>query len=259
LAAYLNDAEEYALLESLPIAKLESLSDRILPLAREFAPIVGEEGFRLETQRGAIFSLRTQSVGDTARRFLNFLIEDLKDFVGKRQRRPGLLIIDEFGVFDNHNIDAILMLARSANFGVILAIQDVATLGDESLRRIILANTRTKLLLATDFPEEIATLAGTTYQIEASLQHEAGEATGMGSARIQHAFRVDMNEAARLQTGEAFLIRQRYAAKLHIKPVGKVAVTAGAIANFTKREGPGPIRKKVRHDQPPPPPKLELS
>lgn len=207
----------------------------------------------------AIFSLRTQSVGDTARRFLNFLIEDLKDFVGKRQQRPGLLIIDEFGVFDNHNIDAILMLARSANFGMILATQDVATLGDESLRRIIIANTRTKLLLATDFPEEIATLAGTTYQVEASLQHEAGEATGMGSARIQHAFRVDMNEAARLQTGEAFLIRQRYAAKLHIKPVGKIDATAEAIANFANRAKPRPVRKGKRRAQPPSLPKLELS
>jgi hypothetical protein len=186
------------------------------------------------------------------------LIEDLKDFVGKRQQRPGLLIIDEFGVFDNHNIDAILMLARSANFGVILATQDVATLGDEYLRRIILANTRTKLLLATDFPEEIAMLAGTTYQVEASLQHEAGEATGMGSARIQHAFRVDMNEAARLQTGEAFLIRQRYAAKLHVKPVGQVPVTAEAIASVLKREGQEPTKRKARYDRSSSLPKLDL-
>src|SRR5690606_14078711 len=152
---------------------------------------------------------------DTARSFLNFLVEDLKDFAGKRQRRPGLLIIDEFGAFQTEQIVALLMLARSAKMGVVLATQDVASLGkDEQARRLILANTRTKLLMASDFPEEVAQLAGTLYQIEASIQHEEGQATGVGSARVQHAFRVDMNEAAQLLPGEAFLIRQRHAVKL---------------------------------------------
>jgi len=152
------------------------------------------------------------------------------------------------------------MLARSANFGVILAAQDVATLGDDqNLRRIILANTRTKLLMATDYPEEIAELAGTRYQLEASIQHQDGDATGLGSARVQHAFRVDMNEAARLQAGEAFLIRQRFAAKLRVKPVSQVAVHEKAFANFAKQRRPGPFRNgNAARVARPQIPKLEL-
>jgi len=38
--------------------------------------------------------------------------------------------------------------------GIILATQDVASLQDETTKKLVLANTRTKLLMATDFPEE---------------------------------------------------------------------------------------------------------
>jgi hypothetical protein len=39
------------------------------------------------------------------------------------------------------------------------------------------------------------------YQLESSIQHEEGELTGLGSARVQHAFKVDMNEVANLKPG----------------------------------------------------------
>lgn len=237
--AYANTPDEAALLTRFDPNHLSGLAVRLRPLAREFAALVHPDGFVLEECGGAVFSLRTQSVGDTARRFLHFFIEDVKDFVGKRQRRPGLLIIDEFGAFENHNIVALLTMARSADLGVILATQDVAGLGDERTKRLILANTRTKLLMATDFPEEIGQLAGTTYQIEASIQHQEGIATGWGSGRVQHAFRLDMNELARLQPGEAFLIRQRYAGKVHIKAVGPIRHTPQALLYTQAKPHPG--------------------
>lgn len=216
--------------------KLDGLLVRLRPLIRDFAPLVGEEGFVLEESRGAIFSLRTLSVGDSARRLLGFLMEDLKDFAGKRQQRPGLLIVDEFGAFQTEQVVALLTLARSARLGVVLAAQDVASLGkEEQQRQLILANTRTKLLMATDFPEDVAQLAGTKLQIEAGLQLDDGQATGMGTGRVQHAFRVDMNEVGQLQSGEGFLIRQRHAVKLRVKPVSGITVHDAALARIAKK------------------------
>jgi Cdc6-like AAA superfamily ATPase len=194
----------------------------LMSLILEFSSLIQPEGFALEESRCAIFSLRTQSVGDTAARLLEFMIEDLKDFIGKRQRRPAVLIIDEFGTFKNENIVALLSLARSAEMGVILATQDTANLGEPLLAQQILANTRTKLLMVTDFPEQIAMLAGTVMKPEASAQVKDGEATGMGNFRMQHQFKIDMNEVARLGPGEAFLIRQRFAAKLKIAQAAPV-------------------------------------
>ena len=167
--AYRDDEVEQATIEQLDSRQLEGLSYRLRPLAREFGKYVGDGGFALEETPCAIFSLRVQSVGDTAQRFLDFLVEDLKDFIGKRQTRPAVLIIDEFGQFSNKNITALLSLARSAKLAIILATQDVASLKDEQTKKLVLANTRTKILMATEFPEELAELAGTILRL--SLIH----------------------------------------------------------------------------------------
>jgi len=220
--AYRDDEIERAAISRLDGRHLEGLSYRLRPLAREFSMHVGDGGFALEETPCAIFSLRVQSVGDTAQRFLDFLVEDLKDFIGKRQTSPAVLIIDEFGQFSNKNITALLSLARSAKLAIILATQDVASLKDEQTKKLVLANTRTKILMATEFPEELAELAGTILRLENSIQFQEGEVTGKGSARIQHQFAVDPNEVAKLKPGEAFIIRQRHHAKIKVRAIGEV-------------------------------------
>lgn len=222
LDAYRDDPLERATIDQMEEKDIQGLARRIRPLEREFSPIVGPEGFNLEDTDCAIFSMRVQSVGDTSKRFLDFLVEDIKDFVGKRQKRPSVLVIDEFGQFSNNNIISLLTLARSSKLGVILATQDTASLKDDATKRLVLANTRTKILMASDFPEEVGELAGTIYRIESSMQHADGEITGTGSARVQHAFKVDMNEAAKLKPGEAFVIRQRHAAKVMVRAIGEI-------------------------------------
>jgi Cdc6-like AAA superfamily ATPase len=220
--AYKDDEVELLDVRKLEGRHLEGLSHRLRPLAREFSKHVGDGGFALEETPCAIFSLRVQSVGDTAQRFLDFLVEDLKDFIGKRQTRPAVLIIDEFGQFSNKNITALLSLARSAKLAIILATQDVASLKDEQTKKLVLANTRTKILMATEFPEEMAELAGTILRLENSIQFQEGEVTGRGSARVQHQFAVDPNEVAKLRPGEAFIIRQRHHAKIKVRAIGEV-------------------------------------
>ena len=219
LSDYANNPREKRTIENYSERDLSGLAVRLRPLIREFSKSVGDDGFALEDTRCAIFSLRTQSVGDTARRFLGFLVEDLKDFIGKRQRRPAVLIIDEYAQFPADSVLALLSLARSSHLGVILATQDTSTLGDENNRQRILSNTTTQILMKSNFPEDIGKMAGTRYQLESSIQHDEGEATGQGSARIQHAFKVDMNEVAKMSAGEAFLIRNRYACKLKVERI----------------------------------------
>ena len=217
--AYKDDFAEYEAIEELDDKHLQGLVHRIRPLVREFSASIGEDGFSLESTRCAIFSLRVQSVGDTAQRFLDFLVEDIKDFIGKRQTEPSIFFFDEFGQFDNSTIIALLSLARSSKLAVVLATQDMDSTKDEKTKKLILANTRTKILMASDFPEDIAILAGTIMQLESSTQVFDGDITGLGSARKQHAFKIDMNEAGQLEVGQAFLIRQRHIAKIQIRQI----------------------------------------
>jgi len=250
--AWRDDPGELADLAGYKERDLEGLKNRLLPLVREFGPLIGPDGFALEETRAAVFSLRTQSAGDTASRLLRFLIEDLKDFAGKRQRRPGVFIIDEFGAFSATGILSLLSLARSAQLGIVLATQDIASLGDDTERRLILANTRTKLLMATDFPEEVASLAGTILRIESSIQHDEGQATGLGSGRIQDAFRISMNEVPGLPPGQAYLIRSRRAAKLRVAPVGAVPEAPAERFDPPRRPHHASRQEPVRDELPPP-------
>lgn len=222
LTAYQGDPKEYPAIKGMDDKEIAGLQKRIRPLEREFVHVVGDDGFALEEVNCAIFSMRTQSVSDTAKRLIKFLIEDFKDFAGKRQRRPAVLIIDEFGQFDNENIKAVLTMARSSRLGVILSTQDTATLKDPKTEQIILANTRTKLLMASDYPETVGKLAGTKYQIEASVHYDEDGARSEGSARVQDAFRINMNKAAQLPPGQAYVFRQRRAALVQVRQVGKV-------------------------------------
>lgn len=222
--AWADDPLELETIQSISKEQMEGLQLRLRPLMREFDALIRPEGFSLDETHCAIFSIRTQSVSHAASRLIQFLIEDLKDWIGKRQQRDAVLIIDEFGSFGNKNIIKLLSLARSARLGIILATQDVANLGDDLTKQQILATTRTKFLMASDFPEEIATLAGTIKQIESSMQHDEGTATGMGSARLQDTFAISMNEAARLEPGQGFLIRQRFTAKVQVKQIPEIEV-----------------------------------
>jgi Cdc6-like AAA superfamily ATPase len=249
---YLDDPFEKEVVsnERELMQRLEGVQLRLRPLIREFTPLTGLDGFTVEQTNTAIFSLRTQSMSDSATYFLQFLIEDLKDFIGKRQRRPAVLVIDEFGAFGNQNIIKLLSLARSAKLGIVLATQDVANLGDETTMRSILANTGTKLLMRSDFPEDIASLAGTIYQLENSVQYDQGQATGLGSVRPQHTFKIDMNEAAQLRPGEGFLIRHRQTAKLKIAALDEDEVAALVQDTPPEIIQPAPPRRQATTEQP---------
>jgi hypothetical protein len=97
--------------------------------------------------------------------------------------------------------------------------------------------------MTSEFPEEVAALAGTSYQLESSIQHQEGELTGLASARVQHAFKVDMNEVANLKPGQAFVIRQRHAAKIQVKRIEEIPRIERQQAE-TRRKPAALIRRK---------------
>lgn len=219
IAAYAGNAEEKEYILSRKPDDIDGLAERVLPLIRELKDVTSSTGFTLEETRTAVFSIKTLAIGDTAQRFCRFLIEDFKDFVTNRASRRGFLGIDEFGVFGNDNIRDLLSQARSKQYGVSLLTQDYANLGDDKLARQILANTRTKILMGTDYPEEVGTPAGTRLQVESGIQSNELGPTGMMTSRIQHAFKVDMNTVRRFSQGQSFIIRKGYAVAVQVSPV----------------------------------------
>ena len=222
LSAYREDKQE--LRNIMAVKKhLSDLAVWMQPLIRDFRNSVNRQGFTFDTARVGIFSIRTQSVGETSRQLLNILNADLLDFMGKRQHRPTVVIVDEFQAFKNESLADTLSLGRSSRLALVLATQDIAALGKQEIARRILANTKTKILMATDFPEEVGQIAGTQEILEHSYQHDTGQVTGVGTSRLQHQHQISLNDVSRLAPGEAYIIRQRYSSRVQFRMVAEVA------------------------------------
>ena len=185
----------------------DGLRVRADSLIWDFAEYLSPDGFSLDEAHGAVFSLRTAAMGDTSRRFLNFLIEDFKDWVGKRQKRPAVLVIDEFGQFENQSIIALIELARSANLGILLATQDLSTVRERHIRERLLSSIQTKILMKTDTPEVIGELGGTYKTAHLTYQMDEIDMTGLGSIRLEDERKVDLNAVRRFPPGRAYIIR----------------------------------------------------
>lgn len=257
-STYVNDDFDNEVVRDLEERILKALQSRLRAYARELIPYVDDTGFALEDVKGAVFSMRGGAVGDSARRFLNVIIEDYKSYMGIRQKGPAILVIDEFGAFDNHNIEQLMTMGRQYETGVILGTQDVATIKDETLRQIILASAVTKVLMASDYPEEMVKLAGTKKRLEAGFEIDKEEwMTGKGTVRVQDTFVIDPNEAAKQKPGEAFIFRDRHAIQLRFDMVGEVKHDPQAIAEYKKPKKqremsflPQAQRKNSKHTEP---------
>ena len=234
--AYREYPQELDDIDGIPKDALDGLMWRLRHLIRDFSPYVDEQGFCLDATTGAVFSINTLSVGDAAKAFLNFFVEDVKDWIATRKdpNRPGLLIIDEFGAFGNKNIIALLSLARSMGLGVVLATQDVASISDDMVRDRILGNSVIKVVMRSDHSEDVASLAGTKKNLLVTIQGKDGDATGMTSARFEDIFKVHPNDVARFLPGECYVVYNRYATKIHSKQVGSVPRSPEAISVYKK-------------------------
>ena len=91
--------------------------------------------------------------------------------------------------------------ARGFNTSLVLAPQVVAGMGDEQEAARILGSVETVICHRVNTPEEIIALAGTRKTMEYSTHYATEGATGDGSARIQHQFKIDPNKVRALPPG----------------------------------------------------------
>jgi len=147
------------------------------------------------------------------------LFEDFAHYFTSRKPRSqfALLIVDEFSsLAQGAEMAARIEQARGFNTALVLAPQVVAGMGDESQAARILGSVETVICHRVNTPEEICTLAGTRKSMEYSSHYASEGATGEGSARIQHQFKVDPNKVRALPPGQAYVISRGRAMKVHV-------------------------------------------
>jgi hypothetical protein len=128
------------------------------------------------------------------------------------------------------NAAALFERLRSFHAGVVLAAQSIEGLHDDPAERTRLLNSASTLIahrLAD--PDPIVTRAGTIRRAERSHQLDVDGATGMGSLRLQDAYRVDPNDLRSLATGVAYVVTGGRAAKVAVAAARATTLAGSAL------------------------------
>jgi len=177
-------------------------------------------GWAWEDAQAAYLLLDTLALREEAGGLARFLFEDFAHYFTSRKPREQLcvLIVDEFSALAaGAGMAARVEQARGFNTALVLAPQVVAGMGDEIEAARILGSVQTVVCHRVNTPEEIIALAGTRRVIEYSSHYTQDGATGEGSARIQHQYKVDPNHVRCLPPGAAFIISHGRAMKAQIE------------------------------------------
>jgi hypothetical protein len=172
-----------------------------------------------EDTQAAYLLLDSLALREETSGLARMLFEDFAHYFTSRKPRSqfALLIVDEFsGLAQGAGMAARIEQARGFNTSLVLAPQVVAGMGDESEAARILGSVETVICHRVNTPEEICALAGTRKTMEYSSHYASEGATGEGSARIQHQFKVDPNKVRALPPGAAYVISRGRAMKVQM-------------------------------------------
>jgi conjugal transfer pilus assembly protein TraD len=159
-------------------------------------------------------ALREETAG-----LARMIFEDFAHYFTSRKPRSqfAVLIVDEFSsLAQGAGMAGRIEQARGFNTSLILAPQVVAGMGDEQEAARILGSVETVVCHRVNTPEDIIALAGTRKTVEYSTHYATEGATGEGSARIQHQFKIDPNKVRALPPGQAYVISRGRAMKIQM-------------------------------------------
>jgi hypothetical protein len=151
-----------------------------------------------------------------------FLIEEFTQWAAGRKARDErvLLIVDEFSAIAQAGNGLVDVVERTRGFGVaaILCPQLAEGMGSPEAAARLIGSAQTILLHRMATPEQFVQAGGTRRVPFETRQLEGDACTGLGSARVEHEYRVDPNQVRRLEPGQCFAIGSGRAVKLQIAP-----------------------------------------
>ena len=159
-----------------------------------------------------------------------FLVEQFTQWaVGRKPRsKRVLLIVDEFSAIAEAGHGLVDVVERTRGFGVaaVLCPQLAEGMGSPEAAARLIGSAQTILLHRMATPEQFVQAGGTRRVPFETRQLEGDAFTGLGSARVEHEYRVDPNEVRRLEPGQCFAIGSGRAAKLQIARTPEAASCA---------------------------------
>jgi hypothetical protein len=206
-------------------------------------------GWAWEDTQAAYLLLDSLALREETGGLARFLFEDFAHyFTGRKEKAQFcVLIVDEFSALaSSSGMAARVEQARGFNTSLVLAPQVVAGMGDATEAERIIGSVESVICHRVNTPETIIALAGTRQGMEYSTQFAAEGATGAGSARSQHQFKVDPNKVRALEPGMAFLISRGRAMKIQVPRAPTVrAPLPEVVSSAPAQQAPGRVQPKA--------------
>ncbi|HOD75633.1 MAG TPA: TraM recognition domain-containing protein, partial [Syntrophorhabdaceae bacterium] len=147
---------------------------------------------------------------------------------------PFTLIADEYGSYAVEGFDTILAQGRSLGFGVIISVQELASLfkTSETDAKRLIGNTNYKIVMKvedTDTAKFLAERAGESFFMMPNIRNDSKMMESLGNWDGTYAFqkgsRVEMRDLAGLKVGEGYIFAgdevRRFRTR-YIPPAGNV-------------------------------------
>ena len=174
--------------------------------------------------------------------------------IRRAERRPSLLLFDEFSALQGGRPLAINLVerSRSAGSGVLLSAQSAAGLGDDTDRERLIAAANAVILFRSPMPAELAALAGSERVAEAAFQLDGNDVTGRSTVTMRARSRVDADRVRNAPTGVAEIIASGRVERARIiRPVVPDAARERA-RGLTELCAPAPARAVASRELPDP-------
>jgi conjugal transfer pilus assembly protein TraD len=176
-------------------------------------------GWAWEETRAAYLLLDSLRLREETACLARFLLEDFVHYFTSRKARGewALLIVDEFSALaEAAGMARCVEQARGFETALILVPQVVAGMGEARDAQRILGSVETVICHRVNTPEEIVSLAGTSWRLQRSARYGPGGATGEGSLQRREESKIDMNSVRGLPPGEAYAISRGRATRMRI-------------------------------------------
>ncbi|MDD3845078.1 MAG: DUF853 family protein [Syntrophorhabdaceae bacterium] len=183
-----------------------------------------------------------------------------------RRRRPSIpftLIADEYGSYAVEGFDTILAQGRSLGFGVIISVQELASLfkASETDAKRLIGNTNYKIVMKvedTDTAKFLGERAGESFFMMPNIRNDSTMMESLGNWDGTYAFqkgsRIEMRDLAGLRVGEGYIFAgdevRRFRTR-YIPPRGDVKELR--LMKYVKRtagdssNGPGPTDRRCQN------------
>jgi uncharacterized integral membrane protein len=199
--------------------ELRGLIDKLKDYAVGYKDLIGNGGFALEEEVGAVVSIKVLTAGFDGPRTARTIFLDFGDVLGNRLTKPCAFFVDELGALKIHSMDLFLTQGRFFESIIIVSTQTIANLGSYEQQQAVIQAPGSYFQMYTDSPKEILELGGFIKTVDPSYQYREGEQASV-SVRQSSEYIVDPSEVQRLTKGQGFLLYKNQQWKLQMpKPV----------------------------------------